>query len=175
MLTRSKFFTHERGTYIAVYALALGYSNGIAPLIMGPINERQGWRWVFVSDRDPNSCPACSSPTNSSMSSTGARSSAPSLSSSFSFSWKRRTTIVFVQAPPQRTRHQTRSVSRTRKVGHTWKRHKVEAASRIRHLLNLEASETSQSLLRPRRNPCGKDWRSCDETTHAVQTSCSCG
>lgn len=46
---RLKFFTHERGTYISVYALALGYSNGIAPLIMGPINERQGWRWVFVS------------------------------------------------------------------------------------------------------------------------------
>ncbi|KIW36495.1 uncharacterized protein PV06_11262 [Exophiala oligosperma] len=41
------FFTHERGRYLAVYALALGYSNGIAPLIMAFITSGQGWRWVF--------------------------------------------------------------------------------------------------------------------------------
>ncbi|KAF9869713.1 hypothetical protein CkaCkLH20_12756 [Colletotrichum karsti] len=41
------FFTHERGTYMAVYALALGYSNGIAPLIMGFINQGMGYQWVF--------------------------------------------------------------------------------------------------------------------------------
>lgn len=34
---------------MAVYALALGYSNGIAPIITGFINIGQGWRWVFVS------------------------------------------------------------------------------------------------------------------------------
>lgn len=35
---------------MALYALALGYSNGIAPLIMGFINAGQGYKWVFVSD-----------------------------------------------------------------------------------------------------------------------------
>lgn len=44
-----QFFTHERGKFIALYALALGYSNGIAPLIMGFINDGQGYKWVFVS------------------------------------------------------------------------------------------------------------------------------
>jgi hypothetical protein len=34
---------------MALYALALGYSNGIAPLIMGFINDGQGYQWVFVS------------------------------------------------------------------------------------------------------------------------------
>lgn len=33
---------------MAVYAAALGYSNAIAPLIMGFINNGQGWKWVFV-------------------------------------------------------------------------------------------------------------------------------
>lgn len=33
---------------MALYALALGYSNGIAPLIMGFINDGQGYQWVFV-------------------------------------------------------------------------------------------------------------------------------
>ncbi|KAG5752046.1 hypothetical protein H9Q70_005333 [Fusarium xylarioides] len=42
------FFTHERGKFIALYALALGYSNGIAPLIMGFINDGQGYQWVFT-------------------------------------------------------------------------------------------------------------------------------
>ncbi|KAL1878112.1 hypothetical protein VTK73DRAFT_8073 [Phialemonium thermophilum] len=41
------FFTHERGRHMALYALALGYSNGIAPLIMGFINDGQGYQWVF--------------------------------------------------------------------------------------------------------------------------------
>ena len=34
---------------MALYAMALGYSNGIAPLIMGFINNGQGYQWVFVS------------------------------------------------------------------------------------------------------------------------------
>jgi hypothetical protein len=34
---------------MALYALALGYSNGIAPLIMGFINNGMGYQWVFVS------------------------------------------------------------------------------------------------------------------------------
>ncbi|EEU44025.1 uncharacterized protein NECHADRAFT_30383 [Fusarium vanettenii 77-13-4] len=41
------FFTHERGKFIALYALALGWSNGVAPLIMGFINDGQGYKWVF--------------------------------------------------------------------------------------------------------------------------------
>ncbi|KAL4884614.1 putative MFS transporter [Aspergillus karnatakaensis] len=41
------FFTHERGTYMALYALALGYSNGLAPLTTGFINDGQGYQWVF--------------------------------------------------------------------------------------------------------------------------------
>ncbi|RDW86610.1 uncharacterized protein DSM5745_03252 [Aspergillus mulundensis] len=41
------FFTHERGRYMALYALALGYSNGIAPLITGFINDGLGYEWVF--------------------------------------------------------------------------------------------------------------------------------
>lgn len=49
----SQFFTHERGKFIALYALALGYSNGIAPLIMGFINDGQGYQWVFVSPYFP--------------------------------------------------------------------------------------------------------------------------
>lgn len=39
---------------MALYALALGYSNGIAPLIMGFINAGQGYQWVFVSDMIPD-------------------------------------------------------------------------------------------------------------------------
>jgi MFS family permease len=53
LIVASQFFTHERGKFIALYALALGYSNGIAPLIMGFINDGQGYQWVFVSNRLP--------------------------------------------------------------------------------------------------------------------------
>lgn len=45
----TQFFTHERGKYMALYALALGWSNGIAPLITGFINDGLGYEWVFVS------------------------------------------------------------------------------------------------------------------------------
>ena len=31
-----------------MYALALGYSNGLAPLMMGFINVGMGYQWVFV-------------------------------------------------------------------------------------------------------------------------------
>lgn len=41
------FFTHERGTYMGVYAFVLAGSNFFAPIICGFINEYQGWRWVF--------------------------------------------------------------------------------------------------------------------------------
>lgn len=37
---------------MAVYALALGYSNGLAPLILGFVDSGQGWTWVFVSTHD---------------------------------------------------------------------------------------------------------------------------
>jgi MFS family permease len=41
------YFTHERGTYMGVYALTLAGSNYFAPVISGFIAEGQGWRWVF--------------------------------------------------------------------------------------------------------------------------------
>ena len=41
------FFTHERGTFMGVYAFVLAGSNFFAPIICGFINEYQGWRWVF--------------------------------------------------------------------------------------------------------------------------------
>jgi MFS family permease len=41
------FFTHERGTYLGVYAIALAGSNYFAPVISGWINEGQGYQWVF--------------------------------------------------------------------------------------------------------------------------------
>ncbi|KAL3446019.1 putative MFS transporter [Aspergillus insuetus] len=41
------FFTHQRGTYMGVYALALSSSNAIAPIIFGFVNDGQGWRWCF--------------------------------------------------------------------------------------------------------------------------------
>ena len=41
------YFTHERGTYMGVYAFVLAGSNFFAPIICGFINQYQGWRWVF--------------------------------------------------------------------------------------------------------------------------------
>ncbi|KAK0384819.1 hypothetical protein NLU13_7297 [Sarocladium strictum] len=41
------YFTHERGTYMGVYSLALLGSNYFTPVICGFIAEYQGWRWVF--------------------------------------------------------------------------------------------------------------------------------
>ncbi|KAF4339530.1 major facilitator superfamily transporter [Fusarium beomiforme] len=41
------YFTHERGTYMALYALCLAGGTYIAPLICGFIAEYQGWQWVF--------------------------------------------------------------------------------------------------------------------------------
>ncbi|RFU81385.1 serine threonine kinase 16 [Trichoderma arundinaceum] len=41
------YFTHERGTYMGIYALTLAGSNYFAPVISGFIAERQGWQWVF--------------------------------------------------------------------------------------------------------------------------------
>ncbi|OQU99867.1 hypothetical protein CLAIMM_05440 [Cladophialophora immunda] len=41
------YFTHERGTYIGVYALFLAGSNFFAPVISGFINDGQGWQWVL--------------------------------------------------------------------------------------------------------------------------------
>ncbi|EKJ75118.1 hypothetical protein FPSE_04676 [Fusarium pseudograminearum CS3096] len=41
------YFTHQRGTYIGIYALALAGSNYFAPVISGFIAEYQGWQWVF--------------------------------------------------------------------------------------------------------------------------------
>ena len=43
-----QYFTHERGTYIAIYGLFLGGSSYLAPLLAGFINQGQGWQWVFV-------------------------------------------------------------------------------------------------------------------------------
>ncbi|KAJ4377578.1 hypothetical protein N0V83_000405 [Neocucurbitaria cava] len=41
------YFTHQRGTYMGIYALSLAGSNYFAPIICGFIAEGQGWQWVF--------------------------------------------------------------------------------------------------------------------------------
>ncbi|KAL5362604.1 MFS general substrate transporter [Aspergillus floccosus] len=41
------YFTHERGTYMALYAFFLAGSNYFAPVICGFIAQYHGWRWVF--------------------------------------------------------------------------------------------------------------------------------
>ncbi|KAG4283268.1 hypothetical protein FPRO06_09941 [Fusarium proliferatum] len=41
------YFAHERGTFIAYYALFLAGSNFVAPVISGFINDGQGWEWVL--------------------------------------------------------------------------------------------------------------------------------
>jgi MFS family permease len=38
------YFTHERGQYMAIYALFLAGSNFSAPIIAGFITDRQGWK-----------------------------------------------------------------------------------------------------------------------------------
>lgn len=41
------YFTHQRGTYMSMYAFTLAGSNYFAPVICGFIAEYQGWQWVF--------------------------------------------------------------------------------------------------------------------------------
>ncbi|KAK3722972.1 hypothetical protein LTR37_002118 [Vermiconidia calcicola] len=41
------YFQHERGSYIALYALLLAGSNFFAPIIAGFIADGQGWQWVL--------------------------------------------------------------------------------------------------------------------------------
>ncbi|KXJ87153.1 major facilitator superfamily domain-containing protein [Microdochium bolleyi] len=41
------YFTHERGTYMGIYAFTLAGSNYFTPVICGFIAEYQGWQWVF--------------------------------------------------------------------------------------------------------------------------------
>ncbi|THC93851.1 hypothetical protein EYZ11_006664 [Aspergillus tanneri] len=41
------YFTHERGTYMGLYAFFLAGSNYFAPVICGFIAEYHGWQWVF--------------------------------------------------------------------------------------------------------------------------------
>lgn len=41
------YFAHERGRYMALYALVLIGSNFFAPVICGFINDGAGWEWVF--------------------------------------------------------------------------------------------------------------------------------
>ncbi|OJJ46246.1 hypothetical protein ASPZODRAFT_152435 [Penicilliopsis zonata CBS 506.65] len=41
------YFTHERGTYMGLYALFLAGSNYFAPVICGFIAQYQSWEWVF--------------------------------------------------------------------------------------------------------------------------------
>ncbi|KAK3647789.1 hypothetical protein LTR56_000686 [Elasticomyces elasticus] len=41
------YFQHERGTYIALYALLLAGSNFLAPVFAGFIADGQGWKWVL--------------------------------------------------------------------------------------------------------------------------------
>jgi MFS family permease len=44
---KPSYFQHERGTYIALYALLLAGSNFFAPIIAGFIADGQGWQWVL--------------------------------------------------------------------------------------------------------------------------------
>ncbi|KAJ5899854.1 hypothetical protein N7495_004598 [Penicillium taxi] len=41
------YFTHERGTYMGLYAFFLAGSNYFAPVICGFIAQYQAWQWVF--------------------------------------------------------------------------------------------------------------------------------
>ncbi|KAL3425467.1 hypothetical protein PVAG01_02258 [Phlyctema vagabunda] len=41
------YFTHDRGTYMGLYAFMLAGSNYIAPVFAGFINDGQGWQWVM--------------------------------------------------------------------------------------------------------------------------------
>lgn len=50
-----QYFAHERGTFIAYYALFLAGSNFVAPVISGFINDGQGWEWVLVSTNSDTS------------------------------------------------------------------------------------------------------------------------
>ncbi len=43
------YFSHQRGTYMAVYAFTLYTSGFLAPVFAGFINDGQGWEWVQVS------------------------------------------------------------------------------------------------------------------------------
>ncbi|KAK4501455.1 hypothetical protein PRZ48_007264 [Zasmidium cellare] len=41
------FFQHERGKYMAIYAVALGLGNFLSPVLCGFIADGAGWQWVF--------------------------------------------------------------------------------------------------------------------------------
>ncbi|EAW15152.1 putative MFS transporter [Aspergillus clavatus NRRL 1] len=41
------YFTHQRGSYMGLYAFFLAGSNYFAPVICGFIAQYQGWEWVF--------------------------------------------------------------------------------------------------------------------------------
>jgi MFS family permease len=49
------YFSHQRGTYMAVYALTLYTSGFLAPVFAGFINDSMGWQWVMVRLRAPGS------------------------------------------------------------------------------------------------------------------------
>lgn len=40
------YFSHERGTYMALYSAALFGGGFLAPFFAGFINDGQGWAWV---------------------------------------------------------------------------------------------------------------------------------
>lgn len=42
-------FTHNRGSYMTLYAFFLAGSNYVAPVFAGFIADGQGWRWVLVT------------------------------------------------------------------------------------------------------------------------------
>lgn len=42
------YFSHQRGTYMAVYALVLYVAGFLAPVFSGFINDGMGWEWVQV-------------------------------------------------------------------------------------------------------------------------------
>lgn len=43
------YFTHERGTYMGLYAFMLAGSNFLAPVLAGFINDGQGWEVCILT------------------------------------------------------------------------------------------------------------------------------
>ena len=44
------YFSHQRGTYMAIYALVLYTAGFLAPVFSGFINDGMGWEWVQVGE-----------------------------------------------------------------------------------------------------------------------------
>lgn len=45
------YFSHQRGTYMAIYAATLYGAGFLGPILGGFINDGQGWKWIQVIRR----------------------------------------------------------------------------------------------------------------------------